>query len=334
MEQNNVQILLFQQIKSLVPAQLSVVDEIAAVLDISTDSAYRRIRGEKPISLDELQKLCSRYHISADRFLNLKSNGFVFTGNLGQAAENFEEVYLNNMLQQFEFMCSHDHRHIYFLPNDIPPFVYFQIPELAAFTFFYYKKSLLHFEEMNNTKFSVGQINDEQAKLGSKVQQKFNQIASTEIWGIDTINSVLRHIAFYRDMQIFESKDDIACLYDKLEVLMNHLEKQAEAGLKFDIGQSPGKNAAVYQLYHNDLISGDNCALAEIGDKRITYISHNLISFMYTRDEDFNNYTLNTFRSAIGKSTQISLIGEKERAKFFTGLRKKIQQQKEMINQY
>ena len=60
---NNVQVLLFQHIKALLPPQLSVVEEIAGVLEISTDSAYRRIRGEKPISFEDLQKLCTRYLI-------------------------------------------------------------------------------------------------------------------------------------------------------------------------------------------------------------------------------------------------------------------------------
>ena len=238
------------------------------------------------------------------------------------------------MMQQFDYMRSHDHRHIYFLPNDIPPFLYFQIPELVAFTFFYYKKSLLHFEEMNNQKFSVKNIDTAQAKTGIKVQRIFNQIASTEIWCVDTSNSLLKHIFFYRDTNVFDSKDDVVFLYDKLQVLKNHLEKQAELGLKFNIGELPDKNAAAYHMYHNDLISGDNIALAEIGDKKITYINHNLINFMYTRDEDFNNYTLDTFQNAIRKSTQISLVGEKSRAKSFTGIRKKIQPDKEMINQY
>ena len=80
MEQNNAQVLFFQQIKSLLPPHLSVVDEIAKVLDISTDSAYRRIRGEKPITFDDIQKLSSRYKISIDRFLHLQTNGFIFYG--------------------------------------------------------------------------------------------------------------------------------------------------------------------------------------------------------------------------------------------------------------
>ena len=332
MEQHNAQVLLFQQIKTLLPPNISVADEIADVLNISTDSAYRRIRGEKPISFDDIEKLSNRYKISIDQILHLQTNGFIFTGKLGYTSDNFFENYLNNMLHQFEFMRSFDHKHIYFLPNDIPPFVYFQFPELAAFTFFYYQKSLLHFDEMRDQKFSVKNLNDEHIMLGKKVQESFNHIPSTEIWGIDTINSILRHISFYSDTNVFESKEDIICLFDKLEDLITHLEKQAELGLKFNYGKSPDKNAATYRMFYNDLITGDNCVLAEIGDKKITYINHNLINFMFTRDEDFNNYTLETFKNAIRKSTQISLVGEKTRARFFDRMRKKIQLQREAIN--
>lgn len=334
MEQHSGQVLFFQQIKALLPSHLSLADEIANVLDISTDSAYRRIRGEKPISFEDIQKLTAVYKVSVDQLLQTETNGFIFTGNLGYTSSGFVERYLNDMLQQFQFMQGFEHKHIYFLPNDIPPFAYFQFPELAAFTFFFYKKSLLHFDEMNDRKFSVKNLDADHAKLGKKVQAAFNQIPSTEIWGIDTINSMLRHISFYRDTHLFESNEDIFSLYDKLEDLVTHLEKQAELGLKFNYGESPDKNAAAYHMFHNDLISGDNCVLAEIGTNKITYINHNLINFMFTRNEDFNNYTFETFENAIRKSTQISIIGEKARAGFFNRLRKKIQAHKEVNNHY
>lgn len=334
MEQTNAQLLFFQQIKALLPPHISLADEIAQVLGISQDSAYRRIRGEKPISFEDIQKLSARYNISIDQFLHLQSNGFIFSGNLGYVSDNFFEVYLNNMLEQFELVRSFDHKHIYMLPNDIPSFVYFQFPELAAFTFFYYMKSLLNFEEMKDIKFSVKNMNAVHIKLGKKVQESFNHIPSTEIWSIDTINSFLRHISFYRDTHVFESKEDILCLYDKLEDLVTHIEKQAELGLKFNYGKTPDKNSGSFRMFHNDLITGDNCVLAEMGNIKITYINHNLINFMYTRDEGFNNYTQQTFKNAIRKSTQISLIGEKARAHFFELLRKKIYLHKEAINHY
>lgn len=334
MEQNNAQVLYFQQIKKLLPPHLNVADEIAKVLEISTDSAYRRIRGEKPINFEDILKLSGRYKLSIDQFLNLQSNGFIFSGKLSYPSANFFEQYLNSMLQQFEIIRSFDHKHIYFLPNDIPSFVYFQFPELSAFTFFYYMKSLLNLEELKEQKFSVKHLHAANIKLGKKVQDSFNQIPSTEIWGMDTINSILRHIAFYRDTHVFESLDDILCLYQNLDNLINHIEKQAELGFKFTFGEAPAKNPASFRMFYNDLITGDNCILAEIGDNKITYINHNLINFMFTRNEEFNNYTKATFENAIRKSTQISMVGEKSRARFFNQLRNKIRIHREAVNHY
>jgi hypothetical protein len=55
---------------------------------------------------------------------------------------------------------------------------------------------------------------------------------------------------------------------------------------------------------------------------------------MFTKDEAFNNYTHITFENAIKKSTQISVVGEKARAKYFDHLRKKIQVHKESNKHY
>lgn len=187
---------------------------------------------------------------------------------------------------------------------------------------------------MKDLKFSVKDINDDHVKLGKKVQASFNQVPSTEIWSIDTVNSLLRHISFYRETNVFKTNDDISCLYEKLEELINHIEKQAELGLKFNYGELPGKNAALYRMYQNDLITGDNSVLAEIGSNKIAYINHNLINFMFTRNEEFTAHTFNTFQNAIQKSTQISLICEKARANFFAQLRKKIFAHKGSVNRY
>jgi hypothetical protein len=55
MAETDLQKELFVLIKHTLPSHISLVDEIADLLDISYDSVYRRIRGEKPISLNELK---------------------------------------------------------------------------------------------------------------------------------------------------------------------------------------------------------------------------------------------------------------------------------------
>ncbi len=78
MTTGELQQLLFKAIKNKIGENLSAADEIAKLLDISADSAYRRMRGEKTISLDELQVLCTHYKISVDQLLGLQSGGIVF----------------------------------------------------------------------------------------------------------------------------------------------------------------------------------------------------------------------------------------------------------------
>ena len=81
MDTIQTQQLFFNHIKSKLPLHLSLVDEVAEVLNISNDSAYRRIRGEKPISMDEIQVLCNKYQVSIDQLLHMKSNTVIFSGN-------------------------------------------------------------------------------------------------------------------------------------------------------------------------------------------------------------------------------------------------------------
>jgi hypothetical protein len=79
MKDIDTQTLFFQHIKTLLPDQVSMVDEIADLLNISTDSAYRRIRGEKPITLEEIKILTARFNISIDSLLHRDTTNFVFS---------------------------------------------------------------------------------------------------------------------------------------------------------------------------------------------------------------------------------------------------------------
>ena len=151
----DVQQRFFQHIKDNLPAHLSLVDEVATLLNISNDSAYRRIRAEKPISFDELQVLCSHYKISLDQFLHLQSDAIIFNGRVNTNSETIFEDYLKNVQQQFKMMNGYASKHLYVLMKDIPPFVHFQIPELAKFKFYFWMKSILYDERLKKIKFSL-----------------------------------------------------------------------------------------------------------------------------------------------------------------------------------
>lgn len=325
MNANSIQTLLFQHVKGLLPSHLSLVDEIAGLLQISNDSAYRRIRGEKAIDLEEIQKLCSHFKISVDQLLHLQSNAFIFTGDLCSDSDNRFKEYLDTVHKQFQWVNSFEKKQIYFLLKDIPPFVHFQIPELATFKFFFWMKSILHYEGLKGVKYSHNDSRYQDFLITSKsITALYNRLPTTEIWNIETINSTLRQIEFYREAGSFSSVEDVRLLYTKLEVLVNHIERQAEAGVKYEIGQQPTSNSPEYRFFVNELITGDNTFMAELDNVRITFLNHSVLYFVGTRDVKFNTAMFNNLENIMKKSTLISTVGEKERNKFFNRIRHKI----------
>lgn len=325
MESPDVQQLFFQHLKGKLPGHISFVDEMAELLNISNDSAYRRIRGEKPISFNELQKLCTHYKVSLDSFLHLQNGSFIFNGILNSNTENSFEEWIENILAQLELFNSYHEKHMYFLLKDIPPYIHFLMPELVKFKIFFWMKSILHYESLRGVKFDLEDKRyDKFEPLSRKLIELYLKIPMTEIWNTESIESTLRQIDFYRQAGSFKNPADIKVLYAKVEEMVNHLEKQAEHGLKFPVGQNPSAASTEYRLFVNELILGDNTIMAELDGKRITFINYGVLYVVHTVDERFNDAMKESLDNLIKKSMMISKSGEKERVRFFNQLRERI----------
>ncbi|RFP65111.1 hypothetical protein D0N36_10535 [Hymenobacter lapidiphilus] len=326
MNPTTTQSQFFQLVKSQLPPHKALVDEVANLLGISNDSAYRRIRGDKPLAIDELGKLAAHFHISLDQLLNLPSNALIFTGKPQAAVTKTLEGWLTNMLGQLQLMNSFGHRHLYYLLKDIPPFYHFQIPELAEFKMFFWMKSILHYDSLKGVRFRFGDPHYQDCyPICQRIVQLYSQLPTTEIWNVESLNSTLRQIAFYRESGAFATPSDAQLLYQKVEELIGAIEYQAELGVKCILRQ-PGSPALPYRLFVNELILGDNTLLVELDNIRFTYLNHSVLHFLGTRDEGFNDFMFANLENLIKKSTLISDVGEKERNQFFNALRRNIHQ--------
>lgn len=332
MESSGAQQLFFQHIKSLLPSHLSLVDEVAEVLNISNDSAYRRIRGEKPIALEEIKKLCLHFKISLDQLLHLNSDSFLFSGRITNNTDFTFENWLQACVQVLDIVSAHKPNHMFYLAKEIPFFYYFLIPEIAAFKSFFFMKSILYYDEWKNSTFSIKDDYNKYHEAWNNISNKFAAIPGTEIWSIENITSTIHQIEFYRATGALVSDEDAICLFDKLMLLIDHIEKQAEYGVKLRYGQKPDVNSqAKYKMFINELIMGDNMQLVQLGNKQLTYINHSVINFIGTADIAFNTYMKKTMDVIAQKSTPISEVNERERLMFFNRLRAKVKTAKQHI---
>src|SRR6185437_13865541 len=146
METESAQLQFFKHIKSILPPHLSLAEVVADVLEVSNDSAYRRIRGETQISMEEIKKLCISFKISLDQLLHLNSDSFVFTGKLTNNADFNSGQWLQSCLEVIKRVKTFEPHHMFYLAKEFPFFYYFLIPEIAAFKSFFFMKSILFYD--------------------------------------------------------------------------------------------------------------------------------------------------------------------------------------------
>ncbi len=325
MESMQLQQTFFQQIKERIAPNKSFVDEVADLLNISNDSAYRRIRGEKQMSFEEIKTLAAHFKISVDQLLHLQTDSFIFSGRIANNTDFKYDEWQKSVLINLQTIANFSPSHYYYLAKEIPFLYYFMIPEIAAFKSYFFLKSILFYEDWKTAKFSLNDVSyDQYHELWRKISDTYASIPGTEIWSIENITSTIHQVEFYHVTGSLNTEDALILL-DKLEELINHIEKQAEHGVKLKYNQKPSKGLATYKLYVNELIMGDNMQFMELGDKQVTYINHSVLNFILTHDLAFNNYTKKTFDIITQKSTPISEVNERERLLFFNRLRTKVQ---------
>jgi hypothetical protein len=312
---------LFNYIKGSQP-HISLADELCELLDISPDSAYRRIRGEKPLTLSELKQVCEKYSLALDQVLQLNSNTVVFRSNDMHGEIRDLKTYLEGVLQQVKFINSFEKKEMFLLAKDFAVFQFFLVPEIAAFKCFFWMRHILSDQRLADTKFSVRNFPfPEILELTKQLTKEYTQIDSVELWNEETVRSTLRQIRYYRDAGLFETKEDAEITQHAFNELLGHLQHMAERGAKFLKGESDLLKKGTFQLFVNEIILGNNTYIFKLNEKIHTFINYAVLKYISTQDPRFCDNIYNSFQNLVSRSTLISKVGEKDRNHFFNLLR-------------
>jgi hypothetical protein len=323
-----LQQLLFKQVRERLPAHVSLPEELAGLLGISADSAYRRIRGEKSMDLGELALIASTYHLSLDALLAQGAGQFVFNGRFVGSAEYPFATWLAGMNAQLEQLASAKDAVFVFRAEDIPTFHYFQFPELALFKLFFWRRTILASPDFLNRRFDLADKEDELLAVANKTFLTYMRLPSTEIWNADSLNAFLRQVTFYHDAGIFAREEDAQLLFDRLNDLITHLQAQAEAGVKFMVGDPPNTGSGSFTVYVNEVMQGDNMIYASAGGQRMVFLNHSAINYVSSMDEAFCDFAQQSIETIIKRSSQISGTGERERNRYFRSLREEVERRR------
>ena len=146
-----------------------------------------------------------------------------------------------------------------------------------------------------------------------------------ELWNLESINSTLSQIVYYRDAGIFANNADLDAVIHSFDRTLDHLYQQAVKGVKFMPGDTDVSYRSPVQLYINEVVIGSNTILAEIDNAKLSFITYNVFHHLVTKDDRFNESAFRSFNNLVSRSTLISGTGEKDRNRFFKILRDRVQ---------
>lgn len=151
---DSLQSIFFDHIRENLPHHVSFADLLSEILNISRDSAYRRIRGETILSLDEVKKLARHFKISVDAIISPSSEVASFHYKVVNNGEfNFAD-WLKNILQNLTMLSNSEKGELLYFAKDMPVFYYFNSPLLSSFKMFFWMSSVLPYQEYQTKRFT------------------------------------------------------------------------------------------------------------------------------------------------------------------------------------
>jgi len=318
------------RVKSALPNNLSLVDELADLLEVSNDSAYRRLRCETPLNIDEIAKICLHFKVPFETDAQADSETVMFNFfKLYGKNENFQK-WLETLLSNVKRVSIVKESNIFYAADDVPVWHHFINEEFACFKIFYWLKCILNHDDFVGKIFDPELIDKDLIKMAQELLLEYNKTNSTEIWTEDTLNSTLKQIEFFWESGFFKDKDQALRMCDHIEKVISVLKLKAEKSSKLiEKGEQVSEN---FKFYRSEVMIGSNSILVTLGANKIAFVSNNTFNFMTTSNIEYVNENEEWLKNLSRKSILISGVSEKQRNQFFKLLRDKIDHLRSTIN--
>lgn len=317
MSPHSVQSVFLDEVKKRLPPHVSFADELAEILSISRDSAYRRIRGETVLSLDEVSTICKKYNLPLDNIIWPSSEVVSFHNRFVTEHDFTFERWLKSIENNLDSINASPKHEMIISAKDVPIFYYFDTPHISAFKMFFWMKSVLGYQQYQKEHFRAELVPQSLIALGKRIYDKFNAVHRTELWSDDTIHASLRQIEYYHDCGFLNTPGEAQHLCDELLEVIRRIRELASNGANQNGDER-------FHLFKNEILIADNTFLFKMGERRQIFINHNTLNVLTTTQQSFCIQTENYLLNLLNRATKISATGEKQRFKFFNTIEEKI----------
>ncbi|MEM6687658.1 MAG: hypothetical protein AAF617_17910 [Bacteroidota bacterium] len=305
-----MQAFFLSHIKDALPANTSLIDTVAEVLDISYDAAHRRTSLKSKLSLEDAVKLSRHFNMSIDQLyaIGLQNVVAVEKTQIINSQEKLEQYFKASHANLQQILAMKDSEIIY-SAKDLPIFYTSSNNVLSRFKMYVWLQLLGEDQKVlpfENFAPSVSLV-----AAASSLGELYANLKVSEIWDITTINSTLKQIHFYyKSMLLSESMALQLC--DDVRKLVESIEAK--------VVDDPQ-----YRLYYNELLLMNNTVLVKTPVIKTLFVPYTILSYYKTSDKETLTQVDEHLQRQMRNSKLLSTAGKKEQRIFFTKIYKKIE---------
>lgn len=325
MNKNNFSInqIFSEKVKKSIPQHLSFIDEVAALLNLNYDAAYRRMTGKVNFSLEEAVLLAKNYDISLNDLFKVGDiNSFLVTKSETIKTIRDFQIYIERVKSEMITLTNKNDAHILFASRELPMFYFFNDTELIKFKFYIWY-NLINVtpikKRISYTDFFLPEHIIENVKDLGKMYSQINKI---EIWSFGALNNVLQQVIYFFKLRLISKKQAEEICY-QIKLTIEKIQ---------DTIRHENKKTSYYKLYNNDVIMNNNAMILNYkGIKRFVY-PYTLLKFFTITDQNECNEQEKYFLDQLDYCTNIGDANLKESTLFFNHKYDKIAQCLQVIN--
>lgn len=311
MKTNSVDLQLIKILKSRCEKNISLIDEVANILNINYDAAYRRINGKTSLSLEDAIKLSRHYSISLNGLFN---NGLedqivvTKTKEINNAADL--EKYFHGITRDLIELKKHSNGSIFYSAKDLPIFYVLQNNLLFRFKIYVWLYILDKDVSSKNIQFENFKFSKNLIEAGLEAGEAYNNVNITEMWNYGIISSLINQITYFFEINLLSYTSALKICED-LKKTIKQIEESANTGTRQDV------NKTEFRLYHNELLLLNNNIIIKWDNQKTLISPYSLLRYYKIKDVDTCNTVDEFFNNQIRISKLLSKTGVKERLLFF-----------------
>lgn len=310
-----------QKLKSHLPAEKSLIDEVSGILNINYDAAYRRVNCKTNLSLDETVVLAKHFKISLNKLYEVGSQ-HTLLAEKSPKITNLEglEVYFKTGLQNMLPLTKMKSASLIFSAKDVPVFYTLTDSLLSRYKMYVWLKFLDEDGFMSKISFAdfINIIPQSLLDAAFALGEAYNCLDITEFWNDNTINGTLHQIFYhYQSGQL--SKELALSICEDLKSVIHLVEKRTIEQTVIN-----SQNNAQYKLYKSDLLTMSNTLMIKTQHQKVFFTPFTVLTYFKIQHPPTCDEMERFFTKQMLNSKLLVNAGEKDRSLFFNMMGQKI----------